>query len=223
MLTAMTGLSAVAMALLRRKETGEGDYIDLAMMDSLMACLPNSMGAVFAEKEPPQVKHERIWGGYAMYNIYETKDSKYIVLGASEMHFAESVLTKMERPDLIEFCNPPPGPNQEPVKAFFRQTFATKTQEQWVEWFEDVDAAFAPVNNLRQAADNPQVRAREMIVEDEQGKEHIGIPIKYRCEPGEIQFTAPKLGAHNETMASELGFSEAEIQSMKEAGTLGDM
>ena len=223
MLTAMTGLSAVAMALLRRKETGEGDYIDLAMMDSLMACLPNSMGAVFAEKEPPQVKHERIWGGYAMYNIYETKDSKYIVLGASEMHFAESVLTKMERPDLIEFCNPPPGPNQEPVKAFFRQTFATKTQEQWVEWFEDVDAAFAPVNNLRQAADNPQVRAREMIVEDEQGKEHIGIPIKYRCEPGEIQFTAPKLGAHNETLASELGFSEAEIQSMKEAGTLGDM
>ena len=158
-----------------------------------------------------------------MYNIYETKDDKYIVLGASEMHFAESVLTKMGRPDLIEFCNPPPGPNQDPVKAFFRETFATRTQTQWVEWFEDVDAAFAPVNDLRQGADNPQVRAREMIVEDEQGREHIGIPIKFSNEPGVINFAAPQLGADNETMARTLGFSESEIQSMKEAGALGDI
>ncbi len=221
MLTSMMGLSAVLMALLRRKDTGQGDYIDLAMMDSLIACVPNNMGTVFADKKPPVVKEERTWGGYAMYNIYETKDDKYIVLGASEMHFAVAVLTKMERTDLIEFCEPPPGPKQNPVKAFFTETFRGKTQAEWIEWFDDVDAAFAPVNDLRQGADDPQIRAREMIVEDEQGREHIGIPIKFRDEPGKINFSAPQLGADNEAVAGSLGYSAEEIRAMKDKGVFG--
>jgi crotonobetainyl-CoA:carnitine CoA-transferase CaiB-like acyl-CoA transferase len=222
MLTSMMGLSAVLMALLRRKDTGEGDYIDLAMMDSLIACVPNNMGPVFAEKKAPVVKEERTWGGYAMYNIYETKDHKYIVLGASEIHFAVNVLTKMDRTDLIEYCEPPPGPNQNPAKAFFTETFLSETQAYWVDWFEDVDAAFAPVNDLRQAADDPQIRARDMIVEDAQGREHIGIPIKFSNEPGQINFEAPGLGAHNAEMARTVGYSDEQIMVMEENGVFGD-
>lgn len=221
MLCSMMGLSGVLMALLRRKETGEGDYIDLAMMDSLMACVPNNMGTVFSEKKPPVVKEERTWGGYAMYNIYETKDNKYVVLGASEMHFAVEVLNKMERPDLIPFCEPPPGPTQNPVKEFLTETFLTKTQAEWVEWFDGVEAAFAPVNNLREGADDPQIRAREMIIEDEKGREHIGIPIKFKNEPGKVNFAAPELGADNESVALELGFTAEQIQAMKEKGVFG--
>ena len=210
MITSMMGLSAVLMALLRRRDTGAGDYIDLAMLDSLIACIPNNLGSVFAEKEPPVVRDGRTWGGYAMYNIYETSDNRYIVLGASEMHFAEAVLTKLGRTDLIPLCEPPPGPNQEPVRAFFRDTFKTRTQQWWIHWFEDVDAAFAPVNNLREAMDNPQVRHREMVVEDDAGREHLGIPIKFLNEPGRIDFVAPEMGAHNEEIARSLGFNGSE-------------
>jgi len=222
MLSSMMGLSAVLMALLRRKDTGRGDYIDLAMMDSLIACVPNNMGSVFAEKKAPVIKEERTWGGYAMYDIYETADEKYIVLGASELHFAVNVLNKMERPDLIEFCAPPPGPTQAPVKDFFRKTFRAATQAHWIEWFADVDAAFAPLNDLRQGADDPQVRARGMIVEDDRGWEHIGIPIKFRDEPGRINFQAPELGAHNEELAREVGFSEADIAQMHAQRVFGE-
>ncbi|MBT4495016.1 MAG: CoA transferase, partial [Gammaproteobacteria bacterium] len=158
MLAATIGLSAVLMALLRRKDTDEGDYIDLAMMDSVVSCLPNSMGSVFAEKKPPVVKDERIWGGYAMYNTYETRDNRHIVLGASEMHFARNVLTKFGREDLIPLCEPPPGKNQEPVRAFFREVFGQQDQQYWIDWFEDVDAAFAPVRNLREGMNDPQLR-----------------------------------------------------------------
>ncbi|MBL6689494.1 MAG: CoA transferase [Pseudomonadales bacterium] len=221
MLAATIGLSAVLMALLRRKETGEGDYIDLAMMDSLIACLPNSMGRVFAEKQPPVVKDERIWGGYAMYNIYETSDNRYVVLGASEMHFAESVLKKFGREDLIPLCEPPPGTNQEPVRAFFREQFASQPQSYWIDWFEDVDCAFAPVNNLREGMDDPQVRYREMILEDDSGNEHIGIPVKFLNEPGRVNFAAPGLGEHNHELALELGYSEEEVTSLEEAGAFG--
>ncbi|HIG39345.1 MAG: CaiB/BaiF CoA-transferase family protein [bacterium] len=221
MLTSMMGLSAILMALLRRKDTHEGDYIDLAMMDSLMACLPNNMGAVFAEKKPPIVKDERTWGGYAMYNIYETRDNKYIVLGASEIHFAEVLLTKLQRPDLIPFCEPPPGPSQKPVKQFFTETFLTRSQAEWVDWFDGMNVAFAPVNNLRQAADDPQIRARKMIVEDKSGREHIGIPIKFRSEPGVINFEAPALGADNVEMALLVGFDAEEIELMRNNQVFG--
>ena len=97
---------------------------------------------VVADKAPPIVRHERTWGGYAMYNIYETRDGKYIVLGASEMHFAEAVLSKLGRTDLLPLCSPPPGPNQDPVRAFFTETFSIETQKYWIDWFSDVDAAF---------------------------------------------------------------------------------
>ena len=218
MLAATMGLSAVLMALLRRKDTGRGDYIDLAMMDSLMACLPNSMGSVFADKEAPSVKQERIWGGNAMYNIYQTADQKFIVLGASEIHFAENLLRKFERLDLLPLCAQPPGPGQEPVREFFCETFQSQSQDYWVQWFEDVDAAFAPVNSLRQGADNEQVRYRQMIVVDENGREHIGIPMKFLDEPGQVHFAAPELGQHNTEIARRLGYSESQIRQLQESG-----
>jgi len=222
MLASMMGLSAVLMALLRRKDTGEGDYIDLAMMDSLMACVPNNLGSVFADKEPPEVKQERTWGGAAMYNIYQTKDDKYIVLGASEIHFAETLLTQLERPDLIELCKRPPGADQEPVRQFFSEIFLTRTQSQWVDWFDGVNVAFAPVNDLRQGVDDPQIRAREMIVEDDLGREHIGIPIKFKNEPGTIRFQSPELGADNIEIARGLCFEDLEIEMMRARGVFGD-
>jgi len=218
MLSSMMGLSGVLMALLRRQQTGAGDYIDLAMMDSLLAAMPNNMGPVFAEKRPPVPKHERSWGGNAMYRIYETSDDKYIVLGGAEMHFAEAILSKLGRPDLIELCQPPPGPNQDPVIEFLAETFRAETQAHWIAWFEDVDAAFAPVNDLRQAADDPQVRAREMIVEDDRGWEHIGIPIKFTQEPGRLNFDLPALGADSEAIVRALGYDDHAIAAMRDKG-----
>lgn len=218
MLSSMMGLSGVLMALLRRQTTGKGDYIDLAMMDSLFAAMPNLMGTTFAEKRPPKPKQERTGGGYAFYDIYETKDGKFVVLGASEIHFAENVLNKLGRPDLIEACQPPPGPTQEPAKAFLRETFRTKTQAEWVDWFADVDAAFAPVNSLREACDDPQVRHRGMIFEDERGWEHIGVPIRFADEPGQPTLTWAEMGEHTAATLKALGYGENEIAEMKKDG-----
>ena len=62
------------------------------------------------------------------------------------------------RPDRT--CKLPPGPGQDPVRDFFIETFKGKTQAEWVDWFEGMDVCFAPVKNLRDGLDDPQVRAR---------------------------------------------------------------
>ena len=218
MLSSMMTLSALLMALLRRKETGQGDYIDVAMADSLVAALANNMGTTFAEKRAPDLAHERALGGYAMYEIYETSDGRHVVLGGSEMHFAAAALNKLGRPELLELCQPPPGPHQNPVKDFLRATFRTNTMAHWEQEFAGVDCAFAPVKNLREACDDAQIRHRQMIVEDERGWEHIGMPIKFKHEPGQLKFQFAKLGEHTEQVLASLGHDAAARAKLKAAG-----
>jgi len=220
MLAATLTLSGILMALLRRSQTGEGDYLDVAMMDSILSCMPNSMGAVFAEQRPPIPSVERIWGGNAMYRIYETQDGQHVVLGGSELKFARNLLTALDRKDLIALCEADPGPAQVPVVEYFTALFKSRTQEQWVAFFAELDVCFAPVNNLRKGLDLAQTRHRDMCIEDENGHEHLGIPIKFRKEPGEVRFSAPGHGEHSSQILTSLGRSSAEIASLRSHGVI---
>lgn len=220
MLAATLTLSGILMALLRRAETGRGDYLDVAMMDSILACMPNSMGAVFADGQPPETHNERIWGGNALYRIYETADGRHITLGGSEMKFARNLLTALGREDLIEHCALPPGPGQQPVIEFLNTTFLKKTQAQWIAFFEPLDICFAPVNDLRTGLDLAQTRHREMCIEDDAGREHLGTPLKFSNEPAVIEFTAPEHGAQNASILTELGYTEAEVGTLRGQGVI---
>lgn len=220
MLSSMIALSGVLMALLRREQTGKGDFVDISMMDSLIACMPNNFGPPMAEKRPPVPKEERSWGGNAMYGLYETKEGDWIALGGAELHFAETLMNALGRPDLFECCKLPPGKGQDPARNFLRETFKTKTKAEWVEWFKPLMSklAFAPVKNLREALDDPQARAREMVLVDERGWEHLGIPIKFTHEPGKVRFDLPAHGQHSAEIIRSLGYSEAQVRALKEKG-----
>jgi crotonobetainyl-CoA:carnitine CoA-transferase CaiB-like acyl-CoA transferase len=218
MLSANIALAGVLMALLRRERTGKGDHLDIAMMDGLIASMPNNYGAAMAEKRQPVAKDERPWGGNAMFRVYETSDGRFVALGGAEIKFATNLLTALGRPDLIDLCRLPPGPGQAPVRAFLSETFRTRTQAEWVAWMADKDVAFAPVKTLREGLDDPQVRHREMVVLDGRGWEHIGVPIKFDDEPGRVDLRLPALGEHSEDILRGLGYTEAELAAMKAKG-----
>ena len=205
MAASMLALSGVLMALYRREKTGRGDYLDIAMFDSILAWTPNITGQVFAHKRPPVVKHERSLGGSAFYNIYRTRDGQHVVLGAQEIKFVRNLLQELGRLDFVELCERGPGPHQVPLIAFLRETFAARTRAEWIDWFAGKDVSFAPVHNLREAFDDPQADARGMRLLDSQGREHIGTPIKFANEPGEPKLTLPALGEHNAQYVSGSG------------------
>ena len=104
--------------------------------------------------------------------------------------------------------------NQNPAQEFLRDTFKTKTLSEWLEWFEDVDAAFAPVNDLREACDDPQIRHREMIIEDARGWEHLGIPIKFDQEPGQTVFEFATLGQHTDEILKAIGYDDGMLAAV---------
>src|SRR5262245_42361046 len=195
--SALQGLSGVLMALLRRQQTGLGDYIDIAMHHAVLAALPNVMGAAMARQPQPDPKHERSTGGSAFYQIYDTSDGRHLVLGAQEIKFVKNLLGRLGRADLVPLCEQGPGPHQAPVIEFLRGVFREKPLAHWQAWFEGLDVSFAPVNTLREALDGANVRARALTVKDEHGREHIAPVVRFLHEPAEPKWREAALGAHD--------------------------
>ncbi len=217
----LMALSGVLMALLRRTQTGLGDYLDLSMHDAVIAAMPNILGPVFVERRPPDCKNERTWGGAAFYRIYRTADGRHVVLGAQEIKFVRNLLGEIGRLDLVPLAERGPGAHQAPLVAVLADWFATKTQAAWIDWFAGKDIGFAPVRNLREAFDEPHLQHRHMLLKDTEGYEHVGIPIKFAQEPGRVVFEVPAHGAHTAAVLAAAGLSVAEINALHADGAVG--
>lgn len=192
MAAGLTALSAVLMALYAAQASGKGDYVDCAMFDSLLPWCAHTAGNAIAGGPAPVAARQRSLGGAAFYQVYRTADGRHVVLGGRELKFAEVLLEALDRPDLIPHAARPAG-EQEELIAFLRQTFATRSRAEWVDWFADKDVAFAPVLDFREALDQPHVAERGLWIEHE-GAHQIAPAIRFAGERWEPR-AAPELGA----------------------------
>lgn len=196
MASSLTALSAILMALYARERTGKGDYIDIAMFDSLLAWTANVTAPVFAENRAPIPKEMRPFGGQAMNRIYETKDGQYIVLGGSEVKFAENLLTALGRMDLIDYARVEPGRGQAPLIAYFVETFGARTRTEWEDFLSKLDVCWAPVRTLKEGFEDAHTDARAMVLKGGDIR-HIGPAIKFRNDPAQPKLSLPGYGADN--------------------------
>lgn len=188
----LTGLSAVLMALIGREKTGQGDYIDVAMFDSLLPWSAHIAGSALAGGAPPRSSAQRSLGGAAFYNVYACADGRHIVLGGRELKFAASLLTALGRPDLIPLAEAEAGEAQAPLTAFLRETLRTRTRDDWDLFMTNLDVAYAPVLDFAEALAQPHIAERGLIVESD-GRHHIAPAIRFAGEdwvPGPV----PQLG-----------------------------
>ncbi|MBX2886516.1 MAG: CoA transferase [Granulosicoccus sp.] len=216
----LMAMNGILMALLRRHQTGQGDYIDISMQDSLASWLVNVVGPVFAEDRAPEPKQERSFGGNAMYNIYECADGHYLTLGGSEVKFAINLFTALGKPELAEHCKSPPGAGQAPARDFLKKTFLAKDLSHWCEFLSGIDVCWAPVRTLHEALNSEQIQARNMRLEfpdngsDEESITQLGIPIQYRNEPGRVNPEVPAMGEHTTQVLLEAGINDDEISRL---------
>ncbi len=188
MTASLHALSGILMALYRRKETGQGDYLDISMYDSLLSWVPNVTGTIFAEDRQPVREEMRSFGGNAFVNIYETQDGGHIVLGGSEPKFVANLLAALEAPELIGEMKKPVGQQGE-VKEFLSKTFVSKTQADWETFLSDIDCCWSTIRTLHTALteDGAPVTKAE-------GKTHINNPIRFQEEPAQLSFDLPEFG-----------------------------
>jgi crotonobetainyl-CoA:carnitine CoA-transferase CaiB-like acyl-CoA transferase len=204
-LAGLQGLAGVLMALLRRNQTGAGDHLDISMHDVMVGAMLNILGPVFAENRQPIPTHERSTGGAAFYRPYETKDGRYVVLAGQESKFIHTLLGALGRSDFAELCLQGPGPHQQPVVDFLAKEFRGRSLAEWDEYLATLDVCYGCVNTLPEAFAHTNLRARDMLLEDDLGRVHVGPPIRFRDEPASPTLREPRLGEHTDALVGERG------------------
>jgi len=214
MLSSYLALSGILMALHRRNTTGEGDFIDVSMFESVLAASPNIMGPVFGGNQTPERLQERTHGGNAMLNVYETADAQFIALGGGEKKFVEALFTGLDREDFVSAVTGPAGEGHWAAIAFLRATFRKRTRAEWEMWFTGRDICWSPVNSLKEAWDADHVWERGMRFKDSLGNDHIGSAVRFSREPAQISTKLPQIGAETAKIIGELDLNEADHKTI---------
>jgi CoA:oxalate CoA-transferase len=216
-------------ALQERERSGEGQMVDVSMLDCQIAILENAFMRYFVTGEVPGPIGTR-HPAATPFQAFPTKDG-YMVLAVSwgvENQW-ELFCALIERPELINdkrFDKPHARTaNHAELEPLLNEALMQRTTAEWVKEFDAIGLPCGPLNNIPQAAALPQVQARDMLVEVDHAQ--IGrtplanTPVKLSRTPGGIKGTSPALGQHtDETLRSLLGLSDEEIGGLRERAVI---
>jgi crotonobetainyl-CoA:carnitine CoA-transferase CaiB-like acyl-CoA transferase len=197
---AYPAVTGILLALLEREKSGKGQFIDISMMDGVISLLQSTLPNYLMKNIPSKRGEQMLSGGLACYEVYQTKDGRWLAVGALEMKFWRIFCQKLGKPEWIPLLNEP-DEVQYKLKHDIQTVMYTKTLAEWMDIFEDAEACVSPVLTFAELVNHPQVQARKMFEAIEQDGipvKHIGIPIKLSRTPGKIRAAAPKLGEHTE-------------------------
>ena len=213
---------AIMFALFAREKTGRGQYVDCAMNDGVASLLVASFANYFTTGQVPYRGSTWLQGSSPFYQVYQCADGKWISLGSLEAWFFANLCRTLE---LEEFIEDEWNYDRWPAMfEAFRAKFLTKTRDEWFEILSQSDICVGKVYDLDEAAQDPQMRARQMIVEVPHEKfgpvPQVGVAMKLSDTPGEIRFNASVPGQHTDEILTGLGYSSADLQSLREAGAI---
>jgi crotonobetainyl-CoA:carnitine CoA-transferase CaiB-like acyl-CoA transferase len=220
-LGAVTGLLA---AVIQRQVTGMGQFVDISMFDMAVAWHSHVVSMYLVGGDVPAFESWGLNGG-GYYDCYETQDARYLSVGSLEPQFWQGFCHAIERPDFIERGYVAETGKMEALKGEIGTVIRGKTLAEWTAVFAEQDVCVEPVLSVPEMIEHPQTVARQMVVEVVQGngrsQKQIGAPLKFSGSQPEYKHTGVKLGAHNEEVLAEIGYSGAEIAELHEGGVLG--
>lgn len=213
----------ITTALAGRALTGEGRMIDVSMTEGVMALLPLVTTAYLNTGHAPRPGYSTLDGGLPCYNIYETKDGKHVTLAALEGKFWHAFCTHIGHLELLPFHIPHGTQEREQAMAILREVFKTKTRDEWVAEFADIDACVGPVYSLDEAMNDPQAQARGVTVTSGKGETAFRtLPSFPRLSdaPAEQRYAAPALGEHTDELLRAIGYSDNDIAQFRQEGAI---
>ncbi len=153
-------------ALYDRQKTGKGMYIDVSMLDCQIAILENAIARYLSKNEIPKPMGSR-HPSIAPFEAFKTKDS-YIIIAAGNDKLFESLCNALDLKELINHdkfkINSSRSENMDELKSLLEHKLVNKTTNDWVKIFEGLKIPCGPIFNIKEAVENPQVEARNMIV-----------------------------------------------------------
>jgi len=217
---------SVLAALVGRERHNEGRHADVAMLDSLVSML--SYDAVdYLNSGRKLTRLGTAHAHMVPWQAFQTSDG-YVVVAARDEKFWQNLCNAIERPDLIEdpltANNTARLSNRDYVVRILAEVFSGRTNAEWLAILDEFDIPNAPVNDIGEVFDDPQVQARGMI----QSYDHPTLG-KVRYPPSPVKFSdwespnesAPMLGQHTiEVLTERLDLDESELRSLADEGVV---
>jgi len=224
----MHGALGIMFALFARERTGRGQHVDVSYLDTsvaLLAATPN-MRFFFSDGLAPRRGGGFLGGSYPYYAVYETKDNRLLTIGCTEPWLWENFCNAIGRPDFARFARKPDqfvrAANAEEVTAReeIQKIIRTRTRDEWFSILVKADVCVGKVYDPEEMVTDPQVQARDMVVDVEHplhGKvREFGIPIKLSETPGTVRQAGPYTGEHSDEVLRELGLGAEEIRALRD-------
>ncbi len=216
----------VLAALRVRDRTGEGQHVDVSMLDSQVAWMTYQAGYYFATGENPK----RLGSAHPSlvpYQAFKTNDGYVNVAVGSEgiwSRFVVAIGASHLGEDPRFKTNPDRVKHRAALIAVLEPIFAARTTKEWADIFERSGVPAGPIYLLSDLFSDPQVQHRQMMVEVEHPRagriKQTGVPVKLSETPGRIASPPPLLGQHTEDILGEMGYDAAQIASLRSAGAV---
>jgi crotonobetainyl-CoA:carnitine CoA-transferase CaiB-like acyl-CoA transferase len=223
-MTGMWAVIGILAALRHRDATGEGQHVDLALLDCAVAALANNGLHYLATGElPPRVGNGQ--PNVAPYQDFATADGRIMVCCVNEGEFAR-FCAAIERPDMAKdprFATAADrARNRRIILDVLEPTLKTQPSAFWLARLQKAEVPSGPINDLAQVFADPQVQARGMTValpHPTAGETTlIASPLKLSATPVAYREPPPLLGQHTEAvLADRLGYGAAEIAALRAA------
>jgi len=210
---ALWSATAILGALVGRARTGKGAHLDISMTEGALALLAAEFGNMDCGAKPTR-GHDGLNGGLASYGIYQTKDERFLAVGALEPKFWIALNTAIGRPpNLAEIVGNPAA--QAKTRADLAAIFATKTAAEWNEILAKHDCCVEVVTETTELPAHPLHVAREVFFTIDGGKD-VGPVLQVRTPVGTPKSPSPppRLGEHTKQVLAEYGIPEATIASL---------
>lgn len=215
----MAGGMAAALSIIsalynRAANNGGGDYIDVSITDATLS-FAQVIAANVMFGDVPHPGKTALTGKYPCYDVYETKDGKFVTLAALEPKFWDEFCEVVGREDLKEDHRASDEAIRERVREELSTLFRSKTCLQWERELKDHDVMFGRVNSSSEALTDPQFEERSMIMHDGKGAPRLGFPAQFTSQLAEPCDPAPMLGEHTTEVLRNIGYADEKISSLR--------
>ncbi|HUI85930.1 MAG TPA: CaiB/BaiF CoA-transferase family protein [Nitrososphaerales archaeon] len=206
-------------ASLARKER-EATFIDVPIVPSLFSWMMLPVSAYQATGKLPSEGHSLILGSDSYYNLFKTKDGKYMAVAAIEQEFWENLVAAMGLPELREKRFGARVERRDVIRRL-RLAFATKTRDEWTKILMFAETCATPVLTIEEALGTDWAHDARILVDVPGDGTVVNNPIVSVPRIRSSSYTpAPDLGEHTPDIMAELGYSKAEIRRLRAASVI---
>lgn len=221
----MFASTAILAALRSREETGQGQFVDISLLDSMAAVLTNVASNYLVGGLEPK-RYGNAHPNLSPYEVFRARDRWFVLAAGNERQWGV-FCRAIGRPDLEHdprfATNGARVPNQKELSPILAEIFCTRDADEWLAILEEAGIPCGPINSAADVFHHPQAEARQLVLEADHPTAGTvrfpGFPYKLSGTPASVRYPPPMLGQHTDEILTELlGFSPEQVADYHQRG-----